>query len=201
MVEVDGALAQMLLGPGQAPPRPIRVPFIFGTRGPKGEAVARELGGGVFSVVPTPGFAWAALLTQGTVLEPGERFDSPRVLAAAGAGAAVLLHRAYEYRSVPGLDLARLAGGPEWQAAIEAAPSRERHLRTHEGHLTYLNATDRRVVSGELIKAVTFTGEVSALRERIGQLPGHGVTEIAYQPAGPDIPHELTAFARMAGTA
>jgi len=25
------------------------------------------------------------------------------------------------------------------------------------------------------------------------------VTEIAYQPAGPDIPRELTAFARMAG--
>ncbi len=201
MVEVDGALAQMLHGPGQAPPRPIRVPFIFGTRGPKGEAVARERGGGVFSVVPTPGFAWSALLTMGTVLEPGERFDSARVLAAAGAGAAVLLHRAYEYRSVPGLDLAKLAGGPDWRAAIEAVPLRERHLRTHEGHLTYLNETDRRVVSGELIEAVTFTGEVSALRERIGQLAGRGVTEIAYQPAGPDTPRELTAFARMAGIA
>ena len=201
MVEVDGALAQMLHGPGQAPPRPIRVPFIFGTRGPKGEAVARERGGGVFSVVPTPGFAWSALLTMGTVLEPGERFDSARVLAAAGAGAAVLLHRAYEYRSVPGFDLAKLAGGPEWRAAIEAVPLRERHLRTHEGHLTYLNETDRRVVSGELIEAVTFTGEVSALRERIGQLAGRGVTEIAYQPAGPDIPRELTTFARMAGIA
>ena len=123
------------------------------------------------------------------------------MLAIAGAGAAVLLHRAYEYRSVPGLDLARLAGGPEWQAAIEAVPLRERHLRTHEGHLTHLNATDRRVVSGELIKAVTFTGEVSALRERSRQLAEHGVTEIAYQPAGPDIPRELTAFARMAGIA
>jgi hypothetical protein len=100
MVEVDGALAQMLLGPGKAPPRPIRVPFIFGTRGPKGEAVARERGGGVFSVVPTPGFAWSALLTMGTVL----------------------LHRAYKYRSVPGLDLAKLTGGPEWWAAIVIYP-------------------------------------------------------------------------------
>jgi 5,10-methylenetetrahydromethanopterin reductase len=26
-----------------------------------------------------------------------------------------------------------------------------------------------------------------------------GVTEIVYQPAGPDIERELTAFARMAG--
>jgi hypothetical protein len=31
------------------------------------------------------------------------------------------------------------------------------------------------------------------------ELGTRGVTEIAYQPAGPDIPRELTAFARMAG--
>lgn len=198
MVEVEGARAQMLHGPGQAPPRPIRAPFVFGTRGPKGEAVARELGAGVFSVVPTPGFAWSILLTQGSVLEPGEPFDSPRVLEAAGAGAAVLLHRAYEYRNVPGLDLSKLRGGPEWQAAIEAVPPRERHLRTHEGHLTYLNAIDRGVVTGDLVKSVTFTGEAPALRERLRDLAARGVTEIAYQPSGPDVPRELTAFARMA---
>ena len=29
-VEVDGALTQMLHGPGQAPPRPIRVPIVVG---------------------------------------------------------------------------------------------------------------------------------------------------------------------------
>src|SRR3989338_9981186 len=91
-VEVDGALTRMLHGPGQAPPRPIRVPFVFGIGGPRGEAVARELGDGVFSVVPTGGFAWSALLTFGTVLEPGEPFDSPRVLAPAGPGGAVPVH-------------------------------------------------------------------------------------------------------------
>ena len=50
LVEVDGALTQMLHGPGQAPPRPIRVPIVVGTGGPKGEAIARELGDGIAGI-------------------------------------------------------------------------------------------------------------------------------------------------------
>jgi 5,10-methylenetetrahydromethanopterin reductase len=198
-VEVDGALTRLLHGPGQAPSRPIRVPFLFGVRGPKGQAVARELGEGVFTVAPLGGFAWSALLTHGTVLEPGEAPDAPRVLAAAGAGAAVTLHRAWEFRNVPGLDLDTLPGGPAWRAAIEAIPESERHLRTHEGHLTFLNALDRPVITGKIVEAFTFTGEASALRARLAQLADKGVTEVAYQPKGPDIARELTAFAAMAG--
>jgi len=189
VVEVDGALTRMIHGPGQAPPRPIRVPTIFGTRGPKGETVARELGDGVFTVTPTPGFRWSALLTFGTVLDDGESFDSPRVVAAAGAGAAVLFHRAHDLPRSPGPGLRDLPGGP----------LRERHLHTHLGHLTCVNPTDRAVITGDVIRAYTFTGEAVTLRPRIDQLAQRGVTEIAFQPAGPDIPRELTAFARMAG--
>src|SRR5262245_29770981 len=200
-VEVDGALTRLLQGPGQAPPRPIRVPFVFGVRGPKAQAVARELGDGIFAVTPTGGFAWSVLLTHGTVLEPGERFDAPRVLAAAGAGAAVALHRAWEFRNAPGLDLEALPGGGAWRAAIEGIPERERHLRTHEGHLTFLNDLDRPVVTGETVKALTFTGEAAALRARLDDFGARGVTEVAYQPKGPDIARELRAFAAMAGLA
>jgi 5,10-methylenetetrahydromethanopterin reductase len=197
-LDVDGAPTRLLHGPGQAPARPIRVPFLFGVRGPKGQAVARELGQGIFTVTPTGGFAWSALLTHGTVLEPGEPLDSARVLAAAGAGAAVALHRAWEFQSAPGLDLDALPGGPAWRAAIEAIPERERHLRTHEGHLTFLNDLDRPVVGARLIEAFTFTGEANALRARLGRLADQGVTELAYQPKGPDIARELSAFAAMA---
>jgi 5,10-methylenetetrahydromethanopterin reductase len=198
-VEVDGAPVRMLHGPGQAVERPIQVPFIFGTNGPKGEAVARELGNGVLTPIPTAGFEWSALLTFGTVLNSNEGYDSQRVIEAAGAGAAVRFHSAWERRRVPGrARVNQLPGGAEWEAALEAIPERERHLSIHQGHLTYLNAIDRKVITGELIREFTFSGEISALRERMKQLATSGVTEIAYQPAGSDIPRELREFARMA---
>jgi 5,10-methylenetetrahydromethanopterin reductase len=199
-VDVDGAPARMLHGPGQAPPRPIRVPIVLGVAGPKGEAVAREVGDGVFTVLPTRGFAWSILLSFGTVLDPGESLDAPRVLEAAGAGAAVVFHRAHDVPGAPGRPaLADLPGGAAWRAAIEAIPARERHLHTHEGHLTTPNAIDRKALTGENIRRYTLTGDAAALRQRLAELETRGVTEVAYQPAGPDIPRELTAFARMAG--
>ncbi|MBI2219484.1 MAG: LLM class flavin-dependent oxidoreductase [Candidatus Rokubacteria bacterium] len=200
IVEVDGAATQMIHGPGQAPPRPIRVPIVVGTGGPKGEAVARELADGIFTVVPVAGFAWATLLTFGTVLDPGESLDSERVLLAAGAGAGVVFHRAYDLPGAPGRPgMSDVPGGAEWRAAIDAIPKRERHLHTHRGHLTYPNAIDRTVLTGDIIRKYTFTGEAAVLRDRMRELASRGATEIAYQPAGPDIPRELTAFAEMAG--
>jgi 5,10-methylenetetrahydromethanopterin reductase len=200
IVEVDGAPTQMLHGPGQAPARPIRVPIVVGTGGPKGEAVARELGDGLFTVVPVAGFAWAAVLTFGTVLDPGESPDSERVMLAAGAGAGVVYHRAFDLPGAPGRPgMPELPGGEKWRAAIEALPKRERHLHVHRGHLTFPNDLDRAVLTGDFIRRYTFTGEANVLRGRMGELAARGVTEIAYQPAGPDIPRELTVFARMAG--
>jgi 5,10-methylenetetrahydromethanopterin reductase len=200
IVEVDGAATQMLHGPGQASPRPIHVPFVVGTGGPKGEAVARALGDGIFTVVPVAGFAWATVLTFGTVLDPGESPETARVLLAAGAGAGVVYHRAYDLPGAPGRPgMGELPRGVEWRAMIEAIPQRERHLHTHRGHLTFPNEIDRKVLDGDFIRRYTFTGEAAALRERMGELAARGATEIAYQPAGPDIPRELTAFARMAG--
>lgn len=198
-VEVEESPVRMLHGPGQAVERPIKVPFVFGTGGPKGEAVARELGSGVLTVVPTDGFTWSALLTFGTVLSSGESYDSPRVIEAAGAGAAVAFHSAWERPNAPGrAKLEELPGGAQWKAMIEATPVRERHLSIHQGHLTYPNAIDRKVMTGELIRRFTFTGEMSDLRERMDQLATKGVTEIAYRPAGSDIPRELRAFATTA---
>ena len=99
IVEVEGRMIKMLHGPGQAPERPIRIPMLFGTAGPKGEALAREHADGIFTVIPvSSGFEWQSLLVQGTVLDPGEDPDSPRVIEAAieavpGVGAAVVVAR------------------------------------------------------------------------------------------------------------
>jgi 5,10-methylenetetrahydromethanopterin reductase len=64
-----------------------------------------------------------------------------------------------------------------------------------------VNPTDRPVITGDVIRTYTFTGEAPALRARLDQLAARGVTEVVYQPAGPDVPRELTAFAAMAGIA
>jgi 5,10-methylenetetrahydromethanopterin reductase len=123
------------------------------------------------------------------------------VIAAAGAGAAVVFHRAHDLPGSPGPGLDVLPGGAAWREAISKVPASERHLHAHLGHLTYVNAIDRPVITGDVVRAYTFTGEAADLRARIAGLAAKGTTEIAFQPAGPDIPRELTAFARMAGLA
>src|SRR5262249_50082624 len=66
-VRWEGQLIQMLHTPGFAPPRPLEVPFIIAAGGPKGIAVAHEVGDGVLSGMPISGFAWNIALAFGTV--------------------------------------------------------------------------------------------------------------------------------------
>ena len=99
--EWDGALVRMLHRSRFAPARPIDVPFVIAAAGPKGIAVARELGDGVFGApAPVPGFPWSVVLTFGTVLDDGEDPGAERVLAAAGHAAPVLFHYALENKQL-----------------------------------------------------------------------------------------------------
>ena len=43
------------------------------------------------------------------------------------------------------------------------------------------------------------TGTRTDIGDRLRALTSAGITEVAYQPMGPDIPRELAAFARAAG--
>ena len=45
------------------------------------------------------------------------------------------------------------------------------------------------------------TGTRADIGARLRALTSAGITEVAYQPMGPDIPRELAAFARAAGLA
>jgi 5,10-methylenetetrahydromethanopterin reductase len=80
-------------------------------------------------------------------------------------------------------------------------PAAERHLAVHEGHLVALNERDRLAV-GELAPLMTsfgVSGDAKTVREKVAAFAEGGVTEIAYQPSGPDIPRELRAFIDAAG--
>jgi 5,10-methylenetetrahydromethanopterin reductase len=50
-----------------------------------------------------------------------------------------------------------------------------------------------------LVRGISLTGTREQRRDRVHGLAASGVTEIAYQPAGPDIGRELSAFASATG--
>ena len=88
-----------------------------------------------------------------------------------------------------------------WREAIEEIDPDRRHLAVHEGHLARVTDRDRPAVTAgiELLSKVSFTGTAADLRDRVAQLRDVGVTEIAYQPAGDDIPGELERFINAVG--
>jgi 5,10-methylenetetrahydromethanopterin reductase len=188
----EGAPIEMLHTPGFAPARPIDVPFVIGAGGPKGIAVAQELGDGVFGGFPIPGFDWSIALLFGTVLRHGEDSASPRVAEAAGHAAAMMLHYGHEHRLLEDEQLRWL------RAAYQDVPERERHLAMHFGHLVLVNDHDRRFVTPELIQSFGLALSAGGWREKLAELQEAGATEIAYQPAGHDIPGELEALAEAA---
>jgi 5,10-methylenetetrahydromethanopterin reductase len=188
----DGARIRMMHPDGFGAPRPIEVPWMIGAAGPKGLAVAREVGAGLFlgGSGADPSLGRQTMLMFGTVLDAGESPGDPRVIDAAGHGAAV----AYHFLDENGLDVTRLPGGAEWLAAYADVAPEERHLAIHDLHLIGVNDRDRPLITGDVIAATGGAFSPARLRERLAEFEASGVGEVAYQPAGPDIARELEAF-------
>src|SRR5262245_43553678 len=187
---VEGTRLRMLHAQGFAPKRPIATPLLVAANGPRGLAVARELGDGVMALGDPPaGFAWCAVARSGTVLEPGETFDTPRVFDALAPAIALVYHATYEAAG-PAVD--RLPGGRAWREAIERVPADERHLHLHEGHCIAVPPRERALLDPG-VGAMTWSGTPDELRARGSALAAAGASELAYAPAGPDIPRELRA--------
>jgi 5,10-methylenetetrahydromethanopterin reductase len=72
-------------------------------------------------------------------------------------------------------------------------------LAIHDRHLIGPNELDRELVTGELLTHLGLARTADGQRARLAELEQAGVTGVIYQPAGPDIPRELGAFAEMAG--
>jgi 5,10-methylenetetrahydromethanopterin reductase len=196
-VSWQGTRIQMMHPDGYAPQRPIDIPVLISALGPKGIEVATELADGLFTVNGQTGYAaqfsWAALGVHGTVLTADEALDSPRVQAAAGPGNALAYHAAYEF----GGDVTALPAGDVWLDTINQSPPQDRHLAVHDQHLVALNHADTAAWaagSWNAIGQTTLTGTADEIARRVSELAAEGITEIIYQPTGPDIAGELEAF-------
>jgi 5,10-methylenetetrahydromethanopterin reductase len=196
--EWDGAVIRMLHPAGFGPPRPVEVAILIGAEGPKGLAVAAEIGDGVFSAgFPQPDAVeaapWRALLGFGTVFDDGEDFTSTRVLDTLAPIGAVLYHATYE-RGADAVDA--LPGGRAWREALESVPLETRHLALHAGHLVEASPLERASTAelAPVLASTSLSGSPEQVRRRVDELAAAGVTEVAFQPVG-DIERELRAFA------
>lgn len=193
IIEWEGAEVGLLHGDASGVTVPVEMPIWVAAHGPKGYDVASRVADGVVTNpvhgnerVPVAGEC--SITFHGTVLDPGETPDDPRVVAAAGPGAALALHLG-PYGPVAGHPR-QLAHSDE----LARVPESRRHLEQHRGHLIELNEIDRRHIDGDVIVRSTVTADRSGVAAHLESLRAAGATAVLYQPAGPDIPRELERF-------
>ncbi len=195
IVTIDGQPARMLHADGLTAARPVDAELWLSAFGPRAVALAERIADGIVGV-PVKHALPTATLFPGTVLDPGEDPASDRVRLAVGPWQAVAYHEAYAVAGADAVDA--MAGGRIWREAVEelAAPA-ERHLLTHEGHVTHLTARDRALLEHAGAGMVVI-GEVEHITGVLGRLGESGVGEVIYTPSGPDVVRELKAFLRAA---
>ena len=205
VVEWENAQMQMLHPDGHAPARPVDVPVLVGALGPKGDAVARELGDGLFVTLQLPDFmseySWVPYLVWGTVLDEDEAVDTEHARLAAGPGWALAYHGAYEFGGPEAVRA--LPGGAEWMDVIEQTPLEQRHLAVHDAHCVGLNQADRAAWDAgghTMLRDVTMSGTSAEIRQRLDEAAQQGVTEIVFQPCGPEPRAELERFREAAAS-
>jgi 5,10-methylenetetrahydromethanopterin reductase len=201
VVEVDDARCQMLHSPGFGPSRPIDVQLGLAPVGPRGFAIARELADSVIlASLPTrEQCSWneAVMLANGTVFDPGEDYCTPRVIESIGPAYVTGIHALHEW--APEV-ISTIPGGDDWRARIDFdRPADEQHLAVHEGHLVTVTHRDRPLldVAGEALLEGRLTGSPAEVASQLEAVRAIGVTEVAYNPTGPDIERELEAFAAI----
>ncbi len=191
-VLVDGKPARMLHADGLAVPRPIEVEIWLSVFGPRGVALASDIADGIITGGPTDVSLPVAMLMPATVLEPEEDPDSARVREAVGPWKVVRYHETYAIAGPEAVDA--LPGGRRWRQAVEEiAPEGERHLYSHQGHVTHLTDRDRQLLN-DAPDGLATIGSPEEIGARVDDLARRGIREVIYTPSGSDIARELSTF-------
>ena len=121
-VEIDGGIAQILASDGWLPDRPINVPLLLASQGPKGRDLARDVADGLIALgAPAHGFDRCLVSLNGTVLDEGEAVTSNRARAALQPLVALAYH--FRYSSDPD-SVKALPNGEAWLASVEQIAER-----------------------------------------------------------------------------
>jgi 5,10-methylenetetrahydromethanopterin reductase len=207
-VEIDGATVQLLHHkPNLSSATPIRAPWLVAANGPKGIAVARELGdgliyGGTHDHVPA-GFRTLQMSAgNAIILQKGEEASSPRVLEAARIAFATQYHVSYEGASSSGVE--RLPYGKEWLASLQRHPEEVRHLIVHDLHCVGVTSHDQDFIERHPDALAEFAAQIAItppmLRERIDAIAALGATRISFASyMEPDWSSVLHTYAAAVG--
>ena len=194
-VTIQGAPVRMLHADGLTASRPVDVEVWLSAFGPRATELAARIADGIIGL-PVRQSLPVATMRAGTVLEPGEDRDSPRVREAVGPWQVVAFHDAYAVAGAAAVDA--MPGGREWREALERLSAEGgRHLLVYEGHVTHLTERDYPLV-GYTGGFPTMIGEPDKIRASLAQLEDRGVQELIYTPSGPDVARELRAFCAAA---
>ncbi|MGI9410038.1 MAG: LLM class flavin-dependent oxidoreductase [Hyphomicrobiaceae bacterium] len=197
VVDIDGGLAQIIASEGQLPARPIDVPILLASQGPKGRQLASEIADGLIALGGAAhGFETCLVSTNGTVLDDSEDMSSPRVRAAVQPIIALAYH--FKFTNDPD-NVGDLPSGEEWMASVLNVPEAVRHLSVHRGHNLDVSNGHDHLVDVSAAKEVTFTGTRDELRARLDALEAAGATGVILGTSGVDVERELRAYAEVAG--
>jgi 5,10-methylenetetrahydromethanopterin reductase len=120
-----------------------------------------------------------------SVLDPGERADSPRILAEAGPMAMASVHFAYDQWRQLGKRPPELLA-PMWDdycAMLDAVPEERLHQRIHAGHNCWVVPEEERFLTAELIEGTCLVGTADDVIERLRAHAAAGVDQVMILPA------------------
>jgi len=182
------------------------IPLHVSAFGPKGRQLVARVGAGWIATYSVPEeetaaiadmrAAWkgqgrdsaqlySTMVAAGCVLDDGESVsDNPRLRAQAGPQAAVLFHNFVEQDA---FGTALSEDSFPFHKELEAyratykgyQPADERHLSNHRGHLMFVRPEETHL-SGEIIRALTFTGTRTELAARIRRIRDMGYSQLAF---------------------
>ena len=189
-----------------------KIPIVVSGFGPKSQALAGELGDGLFVSMPneerviarsketvrraadaagradvevdSPSFPVVNLLNV-IMLDKGEDILSDRVVAEHGPFIISGMHYIFDgVRQYNRTPPRKLLDvWDEYTAMIDRTPEHLRHIRIHEGHCTYLHPDERKLLTEDLVRATCIVGRPEECVEQIREMHEAGVDQLVVLPA------------------